>query len=144
MSTKDNTPKSNFFCITSLFCNELEYMSSTLIECPNLHRQKHHSYVWHKSAQTSNHLLLMGDGTAAFRPLTWRLPGLVVPARGITRYSLQGHGGTQASPPRQGSNNRGGFFWLLYTRWKSNVWPAWSEYLLLKKEKQFLCLAKLF
>ena len=40
------------------------------------------------------------------------------------RYSIQGHGGTQASPPRQGSNKRGGFcvFYLFMFLFFN---PAW-------------------
>ena len=73
-------------------------------------------------------LLPMGDGNAAFRlasNLKTACLGSTCQGYNSRRYSLEGHGGTQASPPRQRSNNRGGFFWatakLLYKRWKSDV-----------------------
>ena len=63
--------KSNFFCITSFFWNEFEYAHElhTYWICPNLHRQKRHSYVWqiHRPNLHPIILLSMGDGNAAFR-----------------------------------------------------------------------------
>ena len=53
------------------------------------------------------------DGNAAFRlasnlKTVWL--GSTCQGYNPRRYSFQGPGGTQASPPRQGSNSRGGFF----------------------------------
>ena len=58
-------------------------------------------------------LLLTVDGNAAFGLASNLKPArLGCTCRGYNphRYSTQGQRGTQASPPRQGSNNRGGYF----------------------------------
>jgi len=59
----------------------------------------------------------MGDGYAAFRlasNLKTAWLGSTCQGYNPRQYSLQGHGGTQASPPRQGSNNRGGLFFGVF------------------------------
>ena len=61
-------------------------------------------------------LLPIGDGNADFRlasNLKTAWLGSTCQGYNPRRYSLQGHRGTKASPPRQGSNNRGGFFFML-------------------------------
>ena len=90
-----NTAKSHFFCITSFFLNEFEYAHEihSYWICPNLHRQKHHSYVWqiHRPNPHPIILLPMGDGNAAFRlasNLKTAWLGSIPPVRGITHADI--------------------------------------------------------
>src|SRR4029434_73099 len=82
------------------------HMSSTLIEYVHVHWPNLHPII----------LLPMGDGNAAFRlasNLKTAWLGSTCQGYNPRRYSLQGHGGTRASPQQQGSNNRG-FFGVFY------------------------------
>ena len=107
--------KSNFFFLLKCIwiCTRAYWI------CPNLYRQKHHSYVGpiHRPNLQPIILLPMGDGYAAFRlasNLKTAWLGSTCQGYNPRQYSLQGHGGTQASPPWQGSNNRGGLFFGVF------------------------------
>ena len=86
----------------------------------------------------------MGDGNTAFRLAS----NLKTAWLGSTcQYSLQDHRGTQASPQRQGSNNRGGFFWLLHSYFTNGgslmCSPPGLKYLLTTKREADLVSGKI-
>ena len=77
-------------------------------------------------------------------PLTWRLPGLVVPARGITPAGIVFRITEEHKPPHHHKVATTGEVLLataklLYKRWKSDVWPAWSEILANYKKRSSFC-----
>ena len=122
------------------------HMISTLELCPNLHRQKHHSYVWqiHRPNPHPIILLLMGDGTAAFRLASnLKTAWLGSTCQGYNPVQSSGSQRKIILPTTTRLRQQGGFFWLLQSYFTNSgslmCCPPGLKYLLATKSRFGVC-----